>query len=104
MTDVITIKQGASLALTLTFRAPDGTPFDISACTVTSQLRDTNGALVATLPITQPGALGVATISLSSTASIAVGLYSSDIKIVTPAGITVFSDTFTLRVARSVTA
>ena len=103
MADVLTIKSGASIEWTLTFRSPDGTPFDLSTCTVTSQARDASAGFCTDLPIMLLGTIGTATVVVLDTSAFPIGMLQVDIKIVTSASVVLFSDTFGVRVMRSVT-
>jgi hypothetical protein len=97
----IHIKQGAALRLTLTFYEQDA-PVDLSTVTLSSQARTAVGTLVATLPITVTGTPGLATVEMDDTGDWPIGLLRCDVRMVI-AGVTSLSETFPIRVERSVT-
>jgi hypothetical protein len=97
----IHIKQGAALRLTMNFYERDA-PVDLSTVTLTSQVRTALGELIATLPITITGTPGLATVEVDDTSDWPVGLLRSDVLVVI-AGVPSLTETFPIRVERSVT-
>ena len=98
----IRIKRGATLALQLTFQADDGTPLDLTAVTLSAQVRTPAGDLVTGLPIVRTDVAGVATVTVNDTSQWPVGMLRSDLKALI-AGAAVFSDTFAIHVSQAVT-
>ena len=98
----IRIKQGASLLLQMAFVDDNGAPVDLTNATLTAQLRDPVGDLVATLPIVISGMTGIATITVPDTHLWPTGGLRTDIRCVT-AGLVVISETVGVRVERAVT-
>lgn len=100
----IDIKRGQSLNCGLQFNNDDGTPANLSASTITSQVRDYLNTLVASLSIvvTGDGTAGAATMAFGDTSGWPPGVLRCDIKVVT-SGVVQFSETFSIQVGRSVT-
>lgn len=98
----LSIKQGAALVLNLQFTNADGTPADLSAVALSSQLRDATNLLIASLPITLGATIGTASIEVADTTAWPIGVLRGDIKAVA-AGLPAYSQTFALRVERAVT-
>lgn len=96
------IKQGDALVLALQFLNDDGTPADLSAIALTSQVRDGQNNLIAQLPITLAATPGLAGITQASTTAWPLGVLRCDIKAVL-GGLPVHSQTFALRVKPAVT-
>jgi hypothetical protein len=97
----IHIKQGAALRLTMNFYEHDA-PVDLSTVTLSSQVRTSLNILVATLPITITGTPGLATVEVDNTTNWPVGLLRCDV-LALIAGVPSLTDTFPIRVERSVT-
>ncbi len=102
MASQIRIKRGETLALQALFVDNDGTPIDLTNATLTAQLRDPVGDLVATLPIVRTATDGVATITVPNTSDWPVGMLRTDILCVS-SGLGVITDTIGIRVERAVT-
>lgn len=99
----IRIKQGEALLLQFTFVHEDGvTPVDLTNVALSSQVRDATGDLVATLAVTKTLQTGVATVTQADTSLWPLGMLRSDVKAIS-AGLSVLSDTFSIRVERAVT-
>jgi hypothetical protein len=98
----IRIKQGASLLLQLSFVDNTGAPVDLTNATLTAQLRNPIGDLIATLPIVKTDITGVATITVADTHLWPIGMLRTDILCVA-AGLGVISETAGVRVERAVT-
>lgn len=98
------IRQGDTLLLQLTVQDDEGNPVDLTNLALASQVRDAVGNLVATLGITKTIVPGVATITQLATSFWPIGTLRADIKAVTTGGVIVHSETFGIRVGRSVTA
>jgi hypothetical protein len=98
----IPLKQGASFILGLQFSNDDGTPTDLGTCSVTSQLRDSQNTLIANLPVVSGGVSGTASINVLDTSAWPLGVLRCDIKVASSQQI-IFSETFSISVARSVT-
>jgi len=100
----VQIRRGDTLLLQLTVLADDGVPIDLTNLTLASQVRDAQDNLVATLSVVASTVTGVATITQRGTALWPVGTLRADIKAITTGGVIVHSETFGIRVQRSVTA
>ena len=98
------IKQGGQLALSLQNVQDDGTPVDITGATITSQIRDQQGNLIATPTVTVvDAALGQFALSAPSDTTWPVGTLLCDVLLVMNS-VPFYSDTFTIAVAAPVTA
>ncbi len=102
MSPQITVKQGASLNLLLQVWNDDGTAADISTVALTANVRNSQGQLVAVLPITQPGQTGAAAISVYDTSSWPLGILRLDVRLQGASSVLI-SDTLAIVVGRSVT-
>lgn len=103
MATQIDIKQGAPLLLALQFSNDDGSPANLTGYTVTSQVRDAMGNLVATLPMTVAApSTGQYSITVPNTTAWPIAVLRCDIK-ATSGGQSTYSDTFTIRVGQAVT-
>lgn len=104
MPKIIPIKQGESLQMELTFTGgdEDQTPVDLTGYAVTSQVRDVNGFLVATLPITMTLAAGTGTVFVADTSSWPRGMLRCDVRVAS-ASVTLFTETFSIQVNHGVT-
>lgn len=98
----IHIKQGAALQLTLTFYDDQDAPVDLSTVMLSSQVRTSLNELVATLPVTVTGTPGLATVEQDNTTTWPIGLLRCDVLMLV-AGVPSLSQTFPIRVERSVT-
>jgi len=98
----VCIKQGAALVVNLQFNNDDGTPADLSAVALSSQVRDGLGNIIAALPITLGATMGTASIEVVDTVAWPIGVLRADIKAVL-GGLPAYSQTFAVRVERSVT-
>ena len=96
------IKQGDALVLNLQFNNDDGTPADLAAVALTSQVRDGQNNLIAALPITLAATTGTAFVVQASTTAWPIGVLRGDIKAIS-GGLPVHSETFALRVKPAVT-
>jgi hypothetical protein len=99
----VAIKQGAALILQLQFNNDDGTPADLGAVALSSQVRDGLGNLIDSLPIALGATTGTASITVADTSAWPVGVLRCDIKAVM-GGLPAYSQTFAVRVERAVTA
>jgi hypothetical protein len=97
----IHIKQGAALRMTMNFYEQDA-PVDLSTVTLSSQVRTALNELIATLPITVTDTPGLATVEVDNTSDWPIGLLRCDVKALI-AGVPSLSQTFPIRVERSVT-
>jgi len=98
----ISIKQGESLLLTLTFLNDDGSAVDLTSVGLASQVRTPAGDLVATLPVVPSIVLNVATVEVDDTSLWPLGMLRSDISVTIGARVAL-SETFGIRVNRAVT-
>jgi hypothetical protein len=100
----LTLKQGASLQLAVAATNDDGTPFDLTTVTVSSQVRNQIGQLIATLPIvvTSPPTLGTMTI-LAPTDGWPIGRLIMDFKLV-EAAVVLKSTTLGIVIQQAATA
>lgn len=99
------LKQGTTFVLAAMIRDGAGVPVDLPGCTLTSQLRDVLGNLVANLTV-QPvaGRVGVVQFSCpTGTSSWTCGRFRCDLLIVWPDGIRQQSETFFVTVIGAVT-
>lgn len=103
MTTQVSIKQGCTIQGDLAFTADDDTPIDLTGCTVTAQVRDATGQWVADLPVTLQPVLGIGVVHIASTAAWPLGVLRCDVRVTTPLGDTVQTETFALHLMRSVT-
>lgn len=100
-TQVINIKQGTSFSVTCVYKV-NGTPEPVENITITSQVRQQDGDLVATLSPVKTSEVGEFTI-FAATDSWPVGRLIWDIKYTTQSN-KVVTETVEIRVARSATA
>ena len=98
----VSIKQGDALVLNYQFNNDDGTPADLAAATVTSQVRDGQNNVVAILPVVPAATQGTFSVTATATAAWPLGVLRSDIKLLL-GGLVVHSDTFAIRVRPAVT-
>lgn len=98
----ISIKQGAALLLSLTTFDDQGVAFPLTGVTYRAQVRDAQGNLVATLPLSAGPASNQISIAEPSTLGWPVGLLHCDM-LLTVAGQNVISDTFSIRVSQAAT-
>ena len=98
----ISIKQGESLHLMLTFTEDDDTPADISGYAITGAVRSSDDTIVAELPIVATDSVGIATVTVADTSEWPLGLLRSDLKVAS-AGSVWLTQTFGIRVNRAVT-
>lgn len=93
----VTIEQGATFALVLTWKDSAGAPIDLTGYTARMQIRTSARAATATLALTTEngrialgGAAGTITLSISAvdTAALAARPYVYDLELVTGASVT----------------
>lgn len=100
---VISLKQGATLALDLFFTDDNGAAIDLTqASAVTLSVYDPYGNPVAT-PTIVPGAEPGWATTTAATGAWPVGMLACEVA-VTAAGVTQISDTFTISIQRSASA
>lgn len=99
----IRIKRGASLNLLMTFCGhDDGQAADVTHMVLASQVRDPQGCLVATLPLLKQPEIGQVTVTVLDTTQWPIGRLRCDLT-ATADGQVIYSETFAIQVARSVT-
>jgi hypothetical protein len=98
----IRIKRGASLNLALAFRRGDGLAADVTHMVLTSQVRDPQGRLVATLPLVKQPEIGEVTVTVLDTTQWPIGRLRCDLT-AAAGGQVLYSETFAVQVAREVT-
>jgi hypothetical protein len=98
----IRIKRGASLNLLLRFTRTGGGAADVTHIVLTSQVRDAQDNLVATLPLLKLPEIGLVTITVPDTTQWPIGRLRCDLTAAL-GGQIVYSETFAIQVARSVT-
>ena len=104
----ITVKRGDSFSRTCTYKR-DGAAYDLTGCTIVSQIRNVSGVLVDTLVttlLTQSGAtLGQFTLtrSYTLTAAWAIGTHRFDIQYTFPDSTRISSGTVNLTVEEDIT-
>lgn len=98
------LKAGATFRLGGVAAQDGGAAYDLTGATLSAQLRDSSGALVATLAVALvDGAAGTFSVEAEDTADWPTGLLRGDLRIALAGGDVVFSETFTLRVGLPVT-
>jgi hypothetical protein len=97
----IHIKRGASLNLGLCFRE-HGMAVDVTHLVLTSQVRDPQGDLVASLPLFKQPEIGEVTVTVLDTTQWPIGRLRCDLT-VAAGGQVQYSETFPIQVAREVT-
>lgn len=80
MTDLV-VKSGASLRLAFAVANDDDTPYDLTSTTVTAQVRDLSGKLIATLDLQPSGTPGGLQVE-QATDGWPVGVLKFDLKFV----------------------
>lgn len=98
----ICIKRGASLNLLLQFNRTDGLAADVTHMVLTSQVRDAQSCLVATLPLVKQPDIGMVTLTVADTTQWPIGRLRCDLTAAS-GGQVIYSETFAIQVARSVT-
>ncbi len=98
----VCIKQGDSLLLTMAFFNDDGSSVDLTSVTLSAQVRDASDNQVAVLTLTKTAILNIATVSYPDTSLWPTGLLRADIRAAS-AGLNELSETFGIRVNRTVT-
>ena len=98
----VSIKQGDALVLQIQFSNDDGSPADLAAAAVTSQVRDGQNNLVAQLPVVAAATQGTFGVTEANTSGWPLGMLRCDLKLVV-GGLAVHSDTFAIRVRPGVT-
>lgn len=96
------VKHGASLQLLFEIQNDDGTPFDPTGTTVSSEVRDSIYKPIATLSLSATGAMGVFSV-FQATDTWPTGPMLIDLKLV-KAGVILKSMTFSVLVQSAVTA
>jgi hypothetical protein len=97
----IRIKRGASLNMTLQF-SDDGAPWDVGHVALSAQVRAADGTFVAQLPLVKQSTLGLVTVVVPDTSQWPVGRLRCDL-LAALEGENVYSETFAIMVAQSVT-
>ncbi len=97
------IKRGSVFQVTLSFADGNNAPFDISQVTVSGEVRDPRGVLVAQLTL-QPvsGTPGVGTVTVADTSAWPLGLLKADL-LISDGVLPTISETFGINVVPSVT-
>ena len=103
MSDIVTIKRGASLVLPLNFANADGSAYALAGVALEAQLRDAEENLVATLTPAQTATVGQAQIFVQDTSAWPVGLLRLDVLVQPAGGPQSISDTIGIEVLRSET-
>ena len=101
-TSLLTLKRGATFALTFQLANSDGTPFDPTTAQMACQLRDTQDNLVAVEPVQATGQPGQAYVLQADTTTWPLGVLRCDVEIVV-GGLTTYTETFFITIQPAVT-